>query len=158
MNIQDWYPLGFTGLISLLSKGLSRVFSSTTIWKQQFFSSPPSLWFNSHIHTWWLEKPQLWLYGPLLAKWYLCFLICCLGIQHQKYHKHGQLGQIMKNKIQKDPKLPLLRSWEQKQGTAHKHNTTKGVGKPPQPPLLPEPWTFPYPHPIGSSSPYLGSE
>ena len=75
MNIQDWYPLGFTGLISLLSKGLVRIFSSTTIQKQQFFSS--------HIHTWWLEKPQLWLYGPLLAKRYLCFLICYLGIQHQ---------------------------------------------------------------------------
>ena len=58
----------------------------------------PSLWSISHTHTWLLEKPQLWLYGPLLAKWYLCFLICCLGIQHQKYHKHGQLGQIMKNK------------------------------------------------------------
>ena len=43
MNIQDWYPLEFTGLISLLSKGLVRVFSSTTIRKQQFFSSQPSL-------------------------------------------------------------------------------------------------------------------
>ena len=45
------------GLISLLSKGLSRVFPSTTIWKHQFFSTLPSLWSSSHIHTWLLEKP-----------------------------------------------------------------------------------------------------
>ena len=46
-----------TGLISLLSKELSRVFSSTTVWKHQFFSAQSSLWSNSHIHTWILEKP-----------------------------------------------------------------------------------------------------
>ena len=57
MNIYDWFPLGLTGLISLQSKGLSRVFSSTTVWKYQFFSAQPSLWSNSHIHTWLLEKP-----------------------------------------------------------------------------------------------------
>ena len=57
MNIQDWFPLGLMGLISLLSKGLSRVSSSTTVWKHQFFGAQPSLWFNSHIHTWLLEKP-----------------------------------------------------------------------------------------------------
>ena len=68
INIQGWFSLGLTGLISLLSKGLTRVFSSTTIWKHQFFSPQPSLWSNSHIHTWLLEKPQLWLDGPLLAK------------------------------------------------------------------------------------------
>ena len=68
MNIQDWFLLGFTGLISLLSKGLSRVFSNTTVQKPQFFSAKLSLWYNSHIHTWLLEKPQLWLYRPLLAK------------------------------------------------------------------------------------------
>ena len=51
MNIQDGFPLGLTGWISLLSKGLSRVFSNTTVQKHQFFSTPPSLWFNSHIHT-----------------------------------------------------------------------------------------------------------
>ena len=55
MNIQDWFPLGLTGLI-LLSKGLSRVFSSTTIWKRQFFSTQPSLRYNCHISTWVLEK------------------------------------------------------------------------------------------------------
>ena len=57
MNIQSWFPLGLTGLISLLSKRLSRIFSSTTIWKHQFFSAQPYLWSNSHIHTRLLEKP-----------------------------------------------------------------------------------------------------
>ena len=56
MNIQGWFPLGWTGLISLQSKGLSRVFSSTTIQKHQFFGTQPSIWSNSHIHTL-LEKP-----------------------------------------------------------------------------------------------------
>ena len=67
MNIQDWFPLGLTGLI-LLSKGLSRVFSNTTVAKYQFFGAQLSLWSNSHIHTWLLEKPKLWLDGTLLAK------------------------------------------------------------------------------------------
>ena len=56
MNIQDWFPLGRTGLLSCLSKGLSRVFSSTTAQKHQFFGAQPSLWSNSHNHTWLLEK------------------------------------------------------------------------------------------------------
>ena len=55
MNIQGWFPLGLTGLISLLSKGLSRVFFSTTIQKHQFFGTQPSLWSNSQICTWLLE-------------------------------------------------------------------------------------------------------
>ena len=57
MNIQCWYPLGLTDLITLLSKELSRVFSSTTVRKHQFFSAQPSLWSNSPICTWLLEKP-----------------------------------------------------------------------------------------------------
>ena len=57
MNIQSWFPLQLTGLISLLSKGLSGVFSSTTIWKHQFFNAQPSLWSNSHVYTWPLETP-----------------------------------------------------------------------------------------------------
>ena len=57
MNIQNWFLLGWTGWISLQSKGLSRVFSNTTIQKHQSFSVQPSLWSNSHIHTWLLEKP-----------------------------------------------------------------------------------------------------
>ena len=68
MNIQDWFPLEWTGWISLQSKGLSRVFSNTTVQKNQFFVTQLSLWSNSHIHTWLLEKPQLWLDGTLLAK------------------------------------------------------------------------------------------
>ena len=61
MNIQDLFPLGWTGWISLLYKGLLRVFSSTTVQKNQFFGTQLSLWSNSHIQTWLLEKPQLWL-------------------------------------------------------------------------------------------------
>ena len=63
MNIQDWFPLGLTGLISLQSKGLSRVFSSTTVQKHQFFgqwrkpSAQPSPRSSSHIYTWLLGKP-----------------------------------------------------------------------------------------------------
>ena len=57
MNSQSLFPLGLTGLISLLSKLFSRVFSSITAWKHQFFSTKPSLWYNSRIHTWLLEKP-----------------------------------------------------------------------------------------------------
>ena len=56
MNIQDWFLLGLTGLISLKSKGLSRVFSNTTVQKHQFFSTLLSLWSTSHIHTRLLEK------------------------------------------------------------------------------------------------------
>ena len=57
MNTQGWFSLGLTGLISLLSKGLSRVPSNTTVQKHQFFDAQPSLWSNSHIRTWLLEKP-----------------------------------------------------------------------------------------------------
>ena len=56
MNTQDWSPLGWTGWISLQSKGLSRVFSNTTVQKQQFFGTQLSLYSKSHIHTWLLEK------------------------------------------------------------------------------------------------------
>ena len=57
MNTQDWSPLGWTGWISLQSKGLSRVFSNTTVQKHQFFGTQLSSKSNSHIHTWLLEKP-----------------------------------------------------------------------------------------------------
>jgi len=57
MNIQDWFPLGWTGWISLQSKGLSRVFPNTTVQKHQFFSAQFSLWSYSYIHTWTMEKP-----------------------------------------------------------------------------------------------------
>ena len=71
MNIQGWFPLGLT----LQFKGLSRVFSTTTVQKYQFFSPQPS-----YICTWLWEKPQPWLGGLLLAKRCLCFLIHCLGL------------------------------------------------------------------------------
>ena len=57
MNIQGWFPLGLTGLISLRSKGLSTVFSNTTVQKRSFFSAQPSLWSSSHVCTWLLEEP-----------------------------------------------------------------------------------------------------
>ena len=68
MNTQDWSPLGWTGWISLQSKGLSRVFSNTTVQKHQFFGTQLSSQFNARIHTWPLEKPKPWPDGPLLAK------------------------------------------------------------------------------------------
>ena len=57
VNIQDWFPSGWTGWSSLQSKGLSRVFSNTTVLKHQFCGTQLSLYSNSHIHTWLLEKP-----------------------------------------------------------------------------------------------------
>ena len=57
MNIQDWFPLEWTGWISLQSRALSRVFSNTTVQKHQFFDTQLSSQFNSHVHTWPLEKP-----------------------------------------------------------------------------------------------------
>ena len=68
----DWFGL-------LVSKGLSRVFSSITIWENKFFGDQPFLWPNSHFHTWLLRKPYFWLYGPWSAKWCLCFLIYILS-------------------------------------------------------------------------------
>ena len=77
MNFQDWSPLGLTGLISLQSKGLSRVFSNTTVQKHEFVSAQFSVWSNFHINSWPLVTSYFWLYGLSLAKWHLCFLICC---------------------------------------------------------------------------------
>ena len=79
MNMQDWFPWGVTGLMSLQSKELSRVFSNTTDLKYQFFSTQLSLWPNSHIHTWLLEKTWLWLDQFCQQSYSLCFWICCLG-------------------------------------------------------------------------------
>ena len=74
MNIQGLFPLGLTGLVSLLSERLSRVFSNITVWKHQFFGTQPFLWSNSHICTWLLE-----IYGPLLAKWWMSLLFNILS-------------------------------------------------------------------------------
>ena len=62
MNNQDWLPLGLTGLISLLSKRLSRVFSSTANWKHQFFGAQAFLWTNSHIWSWSILE-KVWITG-----------------------------------------------------------------------------------------------
>ena len=71
MNTQDWSPLGWTGWISLQSKGLSRVFSNTTIQKHQFFGAQLSSQSNSHIHTWPLEKPFHWLESQFYFHYWL---------------------------------------------------------------------------------------
>ena len=68
--MKGWFPLRLIVLIFLLSKGCSRVFS-TTVQRHRFFCVLSSLWSSSHIHTCLLERPQPWLYGPLSAKWCL---------------------------------------------------------------------------------------
>ena len=88
MHIQGWFPLGCTGWISLQSKGLSRVFSSTTVQKHQFFGAQASLWSRCHTCTWLLEKPWLWLCGILSGMWCLCFLIC-LGLSWLFFQRAG---------------------------------------------------------------------
>ena len=65
MSIQDWFPLGRTGWMFLQSKGLSRVFFNTTVLKYQFFGTQLSSYSNSHIHSWLLANPKLWLDGFL---------------------------------------------------------------------------------------------
>ena len=90
MNIKGWFPLGLTGLISLQSKGLSRVFSNTTVLKHQFFSAQPSLWSNSHIHTWLLEKPSSWPHLNLIAPQRSHFQILSswgLGFQYMNFEE-----------------------------------------------------------------------
>ena len=68
MNNQVWFPLGLTGWISLQSTGLSRIFSSTTIWKASVLWYSAFFMVQLYIHTWLLEKPYLWLDGYMLAK------------------------------------------------------------------------------------------
>ena len=76
MNIKGWFPLGLTDLFSLLPNTLSRVFSSSTVWKHRFYGLRilygPAL---TSVYGYW-KKPQLWLWKPLSSKWCLCFLIC----------------------------------------------------------------------------------
>ena len=80
MNIRDWFPLGLTGWISLQSKGLSRVFSNTTVRKYQFLIAQPSLWANFHIHIWLLEKAIASIIPIFLGKVIsLFFLMSCLA-------------------------------------------------------------------------------
>ena len=73
MNIQGWIPLRLTDLISLQSKGLSKVFSCTTVQKHQFFDARPSLWSNSHIHTW-----LLWTFvSKVMSLFFNTFVYVC---------------------------------------------------------------------------------
>ena len=126
-SIQGWFPLRLTDLISLLSKDFSRVFSSTTVQKRQFFGSLPSLFSSSHICSWLLERPYPWLYGPLLAKWWLCFLICCLGLSQLSRSKclliswlQSPFAVILKPKRKKSviafnfPLLFTMKWWDQR--------------------------------------------
>ena len=80
MNIQDWFPSGLIDLISLLSRGLSGVFSNTTVGQHQFFSTQPSLWCNSQtsIHDYWKNHCFDYM-GLCWQSDVSCFLICCLG-------------------------------------------------------------------------------
>ena len=74
--LPDWFPLGLTGLSSLLSKGLSRIVSSITIQKHQFFLAQPSLWFNSsHLYMTTRKSAVSTMWRPLSTKRCLCFLI-----------------------------------------------------------------------------------
>ena len=79
MNIQDWFPLGSTGWISLQSKGLWRIFSNTADQKHQFFSTQLSLWSNSHIYTWLLEKKVIVLTRRTFVGKVMCLLFNMLS-------------------------------------------------------------------------------
>ena len=80
MNIQDWSPLEWTSWVSLQSKGLSRVFSNTTVQKHQFFSVQLFLWFNSHIHIWLPEKNRALTRQTFVGKVLSLLFIHCLGL------------------------------------------------------------------------------
>ena len=87
VNFQGRSPLRLTGLISLPSKGLSGVFSSTAVWRHQFFGALPSLWSSSNNRTWLLDRPYPWLYRSLLGKQSVCFLTHWLCLS--KTFRHG---------------------------------------------------------------------
>ena len=78
MNSQDWFLLGLTSLISLLTKGLSWIFSSTVVQKHEFFGTQSSLRSCSHILPWKTITLTRWPF--VCTKWCLCFVICCLGL------------------------------------------------------------------------------
>ena len=86
-NTQGWCPLGLTGLISLQSKGLSRVFSSNAVWNNQFFRVQPSLWSKSHIHTYHPKSYYLYLNVSRICP--LCYITHTLSII--EYYYEAQL-------------------------------------------------------------------
>ena len=90
VNIEGWVPLVWFdfGLTSLQSRGLSRVFSSTTTWNYQFFSAQSSLGSNFHIHSWLLEKPWLWL-DCCRQSDVSVFLMCYLGLSYFSFREQA---------------------------------------------------------------------
>ena len=98
MSIQDGFPLGWTGWLSLQSKGLSRVFSSTTAQKLQFFSAQPCLWPNSHIHTWLLEKHVMWSTSSFLSQ----------SQEGSTSHVPGEHGSTSQDTESRDTKMTLF--------------------------------------------------
>ena len=115
MNIQDWFLLGWTGFISLQSKGLSGVFPNTTVQKHQFFSTQPSLWSYSHIHTWLLEftlqlKANSWYDITATEPIHVnSFSQLCLCIYVLKGHRSYKLKINTKNEA--EPNC-LIYAWE----------------------------------------------
>ena len=101
---QDWFPLGLTGLISLLSKGLSRVFFNTTVQKHQFFSAQPSLWSNSCIHT--------WLHGKTMAQ----MVKCLLAMQETRVWSLGLEDPLEKEMATHSSTLAWKISWMEEPG------------------------------------------
>ena len=91
MNIQGWFPLGLTGLIDLLAvQGtLKSLLQHHNLKASTLQHIQPSFWSTSHIHTWLLEKPQLWLYRPLLVKWCLCFFRHYLDVSYLFFQGAG---------------------------------------------------------------------
>ena len=114
MNIQDWFPLGWTGWISLQSKGLSRVFSNTTVQKYPFFGAQLSLQSSSHIHTWLLENYKnisgssvlhsLQEFAQIHVHWVNLFYLECtvemLNIRHWKeWHETYADSRVRMDKV-----------------------------------------------------------
>ena len=108
MNIWVWFPLGLTGLISLQSKGVSRVFSSTTVWMHQFFGAQLFLLSSSHIHTWLLENHSF-DYTDLCRQSNVCFLIHCLG-SSLLFFQVSLTGEEKKMNQTELPGFPLMHS------------------------------------------------
>ena len=116
-RILEWVTIFFSRRSSR-----PRDLTTTTIRKHQFFSAQPSLWSNSHICAWLMEKSQLWLYRSLSAKWCFWFLICCLFFQRAYFNFmvavtiHGDFG-AQENKIYHcfhlSPIVFVLKWWDQ---------------------------------------------
>ena len=93
MNTQDWFPLGWTGWISLQSKGLSRL-SNTIVQKHQFFGTQLSLLFNSHVHRWLLEKPSVQFSHSVLSD-----SLRPHGLRHASLPVHHQLPEFTQTHV-----------------------------------------------------------